>query len=134
MKLIALSICAAFLASCAVLEKIAENQIYIAPLVKVATQVVLDKAVSPHDLADKEAEIIKVADAILKIDVTHKLTEVELREFLSSKLPAKDHWKRLEDKIVKYYLDATKNIKDEDVANAVAVLKQIAQGLNDAVK
>jgi hypothetical protein len=134
MKLILLSAFCAILASCQVLKVIADNPEAIAPAVSYAASLVLNKAVDPADLVDKKAKLASLADKIAKIPVDKKLTETELRALIEDKIPGVGYWKKLEDKVVSIYLKETAKVKDEDVANVLAVLKEIGVGLKNASK
>lgn len=117
MKLITLSIISLFLASCAALTKVAENKVLVGEGVRVAATIYLDS----HP--DKKALVLKISDTLDKIPVTHKLTSDEVLALVDA-LPG-----TLPQTIVKYYEKATKNLKDEDVINTIAVLSSISDAL-----
>lgn len=133
-KLICISALCALFASCNAISVIANNPDTIAPAIEFAAKTVLSKAIDPADLVSVKAKLSSLADKISKIPVDKKLTESELRDLIGDKIPAIGYWKDLENKIVDRYLKATKNIKDEDVANVIAVLKEIEVGLKNASK
>ncbi len=99
-----------------------------------AAQTVLKEAVDPADLVSKKAELASLAKNLLSLPVDRKLTEAEFREVLSQKLTKGEYWFLLENKIVDSYVKATKDIKDEDIKNVSAVLREIAVGLQNAAK
>lgn len=134
MKLILISALCAFLSSCAAFKFVATNPEAIAPAIELAAKAVLANAVDPADLVSIKAKLSDLADKIAKIPVDKKLTEAELRELIQNKIPAIGYWKKLEEKIVSNYLKATAKVSDEDVANVLAVLKEIGVGLKNAAK
>lgn len=134
MKLLFLSAFCALSVSCSSLKFFRDNPILIAPSVQYAAQTVLKEAVDPADLVSKKAELASLAKNLLSLPVDRKLTEAEFREVLSQKLTKGEYWFLLENKIVDSYVKATKDIKDEDIKNVSAVLREIAVGLQNAAK
>lgn len=134
LKLLSLSLVAVLFSSCAAFRNVADQQLYIAPLVSVAANLVLNKAISPEDREAKAAEILKVAAYLDSVPITKKLTEEEFRKLLADVLPAKAHWAVLTDTVTKWYVKATKNLTDGDVTDIVAVFGQVSSGLEAAAK
>lgn len=136
MKLIALSLIAAFLTSCAAyrstIDHVTDNENLIAPAVALVTSIVFEKAVSEEDKVEKAKIIQNLAEKLIAVELTAKPTKEEFQTMILDALPGKTHWVTLAAVLATKYDSATKNISSDDVAKTVAVIREISIGLQAA--
>jgi hypothetical protein len=134
MKFLLVAITSLFFCSCATYRKgvgaAEDNLMFISPAVSLATSIVFEKGISTDDRAEKALIIKKLALKIAEVEFTAKPTKGEIVTLVSDQLPDKPHWASLSLAVANVYEKYTRNLLDSDVTSALAVIQEIAAGLD----
>lgn len=134
MKFLLVAITSLFFCSCATYRKgvgaAEDNLMFISPAVSLVTSVVFEKAVSQEDRSEKALIIKKLALKIAEVEFTAKPTKEMVVELVKTQLPDKAHWSSLALAVGNVYEKYTKDVLDSDVTSALAVIQEIAAGLD----
>ena len=107
-----------------------DNLMFISPAVSLVASVVFEKAVSQEDRSEKALIIKKLALKIAEVEFTAKPTKEIVVELVKAQLPDKAHWSSLALAVGNVYEKYTKDVLDSDVTSALAVIQEIAAGLD----